>query len=126
MNDRDIVVGVCPAGQCSTDSPAELVQGAIARRSNGAILSFEPLDDQGPDKIALQALHTLCNRVHGATFRAGGGSVDAFVASEQESVFKWDEIEIKAFLNLQEDEKLEFISVHEETNPGISAVYRKV
>jgi hypothetical protein len=102
------------------------MQGAIARRSNGSILTFDTLEEQGPDFVALKALQALCDRVDGATFKAGGGHVSAFPASEQQSIFTWDETEIRAFLHLSEDEKSDFVSAHESTFTGISAIYRTV
>jgi hypothetical protein len=126
INDRDIVMSDSPAGKCSTDSPGEKVVGALSKRTSGAHLAFDELDSRGVDEAAKTSRQALVDRAHGATFKAGGGHVDVFVAESLPSTFPWDVAEIETFLALDNSSKNEFASAHEAEWPGISSLYRKV
>lgn len=125
-NDRDIIMSVSPAGKCSTDSPGEKVVGALSKRTNGGHIAYDDLDSRGADEAAKTSRQALVDRAHGATFNAGGGHVDVFVAESLPSTFPWDVAEIEMFVAMDNASKGEFVSLHEAECAGISSLYRKV
>jgi hypothetical protein len=125
IHDLDAAAAVSPAGKCSHDVPVEKVNGGMARRIRGSMVTFQAESDD-PMARANESLRTLCDRVHGATCNGGGGCIDVIVAADVETSFTWDAVEQKTFLGLSALDREAFTSTHEGTWPGISDLYRTV
>jgi hypothetical protein len=125
VRDLDVCAAVYPAGKCSYEVPAEKVNGSEAKRMRGSMVRFEA-ESKDPLGAAEQSLRTLCKRVDGATFNAGGGVVHVEVASDVDVAFPWDAVEIKYFLAASAQAKADFKSKHESEWPGIADLYRLV
>eukprot|EP00966_Prymnesium_polylepis_P015487 358155-Prymnesium_polylepis.2 len=101
------------------------MNGAEARRLRGLMVRYQA-ESKDPKGASRETLRTLCERVDGATFNAGGGCVTVEVASDIETAFPWDAVEIKEFLGATDEGKAKFQSKHEAKWSDIADLYRKV
>ena len=125
IRNLDVCAAVSPAGKCSYEVPAEKVNGAEAKRLRGTMVRYKA-ESNDPKGASQETLRTVCERIDGATFNAGGGCVTVEVASDIETAFPWDAVEIKDFLGAGDEGKAKFQSKHERKWPGIADLYRKV
>ena len=73
LSDCDVFCAECPAGRCPVEAPAEKVNGALAKRQQGAMVIYDSLN---PDIVdaARKALLVSISRIHGTTLEAAGAS----------------------------------------------------